>query len=173
MERVAPACNSRDATVRRHGGRKKAIYVSSPIGLGHAQRDVAIAKELKALVPDLDIEWLAQDPVTRVLQAEGETIHPASRHLASESRHIESESAEHHLHCFQAWRRMDEIPLADYGVFRDVVRSTEYDLWIADEGWDVDYYLMSTRTKNARSMRGLQTLSAGCRCPREALTSRG
>ena len=39
-----------------------------------------------ALNPDLQIDWLAQDPVTRVLEAEGERIHPASSHLASESR---------------------------------------------------------------------------------------
>jgi hypothetical protein len=30
---------------------KRALFVSSPIGLGHAQRDVAIARELRALVP--------------------------------------------------------------------------------------------------------------------------
>ena len=99
----------RDPTVHRRDGRPRALYISSPIGLGHAQRDVAIARELRRLHPDLEIDWLAQDPVTRVLQAEGEQIHPASAHLANESRHIESESAEHDLHCFQALRRMDEI----------------------------------------------------------------
>ena len=59
-------------------GRKRALYVSSPIGLGHARRDVAIARELRALHPDLEIDWLAQHPVTRVLEAEGERVHPAS-----------------------------------------------------------------------------------------------
>ncbi|HET7482538.1 MAG TPA: alpha/beta fold hydrolase [Actinomycetota bacterium] len=72
--------------------RKRALLISSPIGLGHAQRDVAIARELRALVPELQIDWLAQDPVTRVLESEGERIHPASSHLASESRHIERAS---------------------------------------------------------------------------------
>ena len=72
---------------------RRALYVSSPIGLGHARRDVAIARELRRLVPDLEIDWLAQDPVTRVLKAEGERIHPASAQLANESGHIESESA--------------------------------------------------------------------------------
>ncbi|MGH2747907.1 MAG: glycosyltransferase [Actinomycetota bacterium] len=120
---------------------KRALYISSPIGLGHAQRDVAIARELRKLVPDLDIDWLAQDPVTRVLEADGERIHPASGHLANESRHIESESAEHDLHCFQAWRRMDEILLANFMVFQDLVAEEDYDLWIGDEAWELDYYL--------------------------------
>jgi pimeloyl-ACP methyl ester carboxylesterase/predicted glycosyltransferase len=131
----------RDPTVHRPDGRPRALYISSPIGLGHAQRDVAIARELRKLESDLQIDWLAQDPVTRVLEAEGERIHPASAHLANESRHIESESAEHDLHCFQALRSMDEILAANFMLFHDVVRDERYDLWIGDEAWELDYYL--------------------------------
>jgi pimeloyl-ACP methyl ester carboxylesterase len=123
------------------GRRKRALYISSPIGLGHAQRDIAIAKELRKLRPDLQIDWLAQDPVTRVLAAEAESIHPASRFLASESKHIETESAEHDLHAFQAIRRMDEILVNNFMVFHDIIRDEPYDLWIGDEAWELDYYL--------------------------------
>ena len=121
--------------------RKRALFISSPIGLGHARRDVAIAQELRKLVPDLEIDWLAQHPVTAVLEAEGERVHPLSAELANESHHIESESAEHDLHVFQAWRRMDEILVANFMVFHDIVRDEPYDLWIGDEAWEVDYYL--------------------------------
>jgi predicted glycosyltransferase len=132
-----PAARWRRGAVRG----RRALFVSSPIGLGHARRDVAIARELRIRHPDLEIDWLAQDPVTRVLAAEGERIHPASRHLASESGHIESECAEHDLHAFQAIRRMDEILCANFMVFHDVVRETPYDLWIGDEAWEIDYFL--------------------------------
>ena len=47
---------------------KRALYVSSPIGLGHAWRDVAIADELRRQAPGLEIDWLAQEPVTTVLR---------------------------------------------------------------------------------------------------------
>ena len=126
---------------RGRSRRRRALFVTSPIGLGHAMRDVGIADELRRLRPDLEIDWLAQHPVTAVLEARGERIHPASVALASESGHMESESAEHDLHCFQAWRRMDEILVANYMVFDDVVTETKYDLWVGDEAWDVDYYL--------------------------------
>ena len=76
-----------------------------------------------------------------MLEAEGERVHPASALLANESAHIESESAEHDLHCFQAWRRMDEILVANFMVFDDLVREQPYDLWIGDEAWELDYYL--------------------------------
>jgi pimeloyl-ACP methyl ester carboxylesterase/predicted glycosyltransferase len=134
----APA---RPRWVRGKARAKRALYISSPIGLGHAQRDVAIAGELRKLHPDLEIDWLAQHPVTTVLEARGERVHPASAHLASESGHIESESAGHDLHAFQATRRMDEILLANFMVFHDLVREEDYDLWIGDEAWELDYYL--------------------------------
>ena len=139
-EFVAPAPPPR-RWVRGRSRRKRALYISSPIGLGHAQRDAAIADELRKLHPDLEIDWLAQHPVTRVLEARGERVHPASALLANESGHIESESAEHDLHCFQAIRRMDEILLANFMVFDDLVRDEHYDLWIGDEAWELDYYL--------------------------------
>jgi len=132
----------RDPAVHRSDdGRPRALFVSSPIGLGHARRDVAVARRLRALRPDLQIDWLAQDPVTRVLEAEGERIHPASEQLASESGHFESESAEHDLHCFHAFRRMDEILCANFMVFHDAVRDARYDLVVGDEAWELDYYL--------------------------------
>jgi pimeloyl-ACP methyl ester carboxylesterase len=121
--------------------RKRALYVSSPIGLGHVRRDLAIADELRARHPDLEIDWLTQHPVTQVLEERGERVHPASRWLASESAHIESEAGEHDLNVFQAARRMDEIMVANFMVFHDLTSDEPYDLWIADEGWDVDHFL--------------------------------
>jgi pimeloyl-ACP methyl ester carboxylesterase len=119
---------------------KRALYLSSPIGLGHGRRDIAIARELRKLHPDLQVDWLAQDPVTRLLETNGEYIHPLSSRLASESRHIELESGEHELNAFQAIRRMDEVLIANFMVFQDVVEEGGYDLVIADEAWDIDHH---------------------------------
>src|SRR5690606_1277341 len=52
---------ARRASTRRE---KRALYLSSPIGLGHVRRDMAIARELRKLHPGLKVDWLAQDPVT-------------------------------------------------------------------------------------------------------------
>ncbi len=131
----------RERWVRGCVRRRRALFVSSPIGLGHAWRDVAIADELRRRVPDLEIEWLAQSPVTSVLEARAETIHPASAALASESGHFDRESNGHELNAFQALRRMDEILCANFMVFDDVVSEDAFDLWIGDEAWDVDHFL--------------------------------
>jgi len=140
-ESLCSGTAGRRSWARGRDRRKRALYVSSPIGLGHVRRDLAIADELRARHPDLAIDWLTQHPVTQVLQERGERVHPASRWLASESAHIESEAGEHDLNVFQAARRMDEILVANFMVFHDLVCEEPYDLWIADEGWDVDHFL--------------------------------
>ena len=108
-----------------HGGRSTSARRSASATPGATWRSRA---SCAGSCPDLEIDWLAQDPVTRVLEAEGERIHPASAELANESGHIESESAEHDLHAFQAIRRMDEILCANYMVFDDLVTDQAYDL---------------------------------------------
>ena len=119
---------------------RKALYLSSPIGLGHGRRDIAITRELRKLHPDLQVDWLAQDPVTRLLEASGERVHPLSSRLASETRHIELESGEHDLNAFQAIRRMDEVLIKNFMIFQDAVEEGGYELVIADEAWDIDHF---------------------------------
>ncbi len=121
--------------------RRRALYLSSPIGLGHARRDVAIADELRTLHPDLEIDWLAQHPVTDVLEARGERVHPASAWLASESAHIEAEAAS--TTCTPSrpsagWTR-SWWPTSWSSTTWS--RPSEYDLVIGDEAWDVDHFL--------------------------------
>jgi pimeloyl-ACP methyl ester carboxylesterase/predicted glycosyltransferase len=139
--RVAPAPAAARRWTRPLNRRQRVLYVSSPIGLGHARRDLAIADELRALRPGLEVHWLAQHPVTELLRRREELIHPASAFLASESGHVESQAGEHDLHAFQAVRDMDEILVSNFMVFADLVEDEHFDLWVGDEAWDIDYFL--------------------------------
>ena len=121
--------------------RRRALYISSPIGLGHAQRDVAIADELRKPRRTSRSTGSPRVRSPTVLEAHDERIHPLSAELASESAHITAELPEHDLNAFQAIRRMDEILVANFMVFHDAIESGEYDLVIGDEAWDVDYFL--------------------------------
>ncbi|MFA9431956.1 alpha/beta fold hydrolase [Egicoccus sp. AB-alg2] len=88
--------------------RRRVLYLSSPIGLGHVRRDLAIAEELTARVDDVQVDWLTQAPVTQVVADAGHRVHPASGWLASESAHLTHEAGEHDLHVFEAsaaWTR--------------------------------------------------------------------
>jgi pimeloyl-ACP methyl ester carboxylesterase/predicted glycosyltransferase len=143
VERVTPPADrpARRTTWTRALNRpKKVLYLSSPIGLGHARRDLAVTRELRALHEDVQVDWLAQHPVTTFLDGAGERVHPASSYLASESGHFESEAHEHDLHAFQAIRRMDEVLVANFAVVQDLVENGDYDLVVGDEAWDLDYF---------------------------------
>jgi pimeloyl-ACP methyl ester carboxylesterase/predicted glycosyltransferase len=126
--------------VRAMSRRRKALFISSPIGLGHAQRDLAIARELRKLQPDLDIDWFTVDPAARYLAQEGERLHPLTKRLANESKHFEHVAGEHDLSAFFALRTMDEIMINNFMTFVDLMEAEHYDLVIGDEAWDVDYY---------------------------------
>ncbi len=36
---------------------------------------------------------------------------------------------------------MDEIMVANFMVFHDLIREEHYDSWIGDEAWELDYFL--------------------------------
>jgi predicted glycosyltransferase len=117
------------------------LWLSSPIGLGHIQRDLAIARALRERYPDVTVDFLAAGPSDRMVEHWGERLHPASRLLLNESAHFESWAADHELHAFNALWDMDEIMTANFMTFADLVDRERYDLWVGDEGWDLDYYL--------------------------------
>ncbi|MBL8286616.1 MAG: alpha/beta fold hydrolase [Rubrivivax sp.] len=126
--------------VRAVGRKKKALFISSPIGLGHVQRDLAIARELRKQHGDLEIDWFTVDPAARYLEREGERLHPATKKLANESRHFEGVAGEHDLHAFFAMRTMDEVMTTNFMTFADLMDAEHYDIVVGDEAWDVDHY---------------------------------
>ncbi len=134
-ERKAPPPRPRRATQRR------ILWLSSPWGLGHIQRDIAIARKLREIHPDATVDFLTANPADRVVDAMGECLHPAASLLLNESAHVEAWARDHELHAFNAFWDMDEIMAANFMTFADVVEREDYDIWVGDEGWDLDYYL--------------------------------
>jgi hypothetical protein len=52
----------------------RVLYISGSVGLGHARRDLAIARELRRLDPGVEIAWLAGDPARQVIAEAGEML---------------------------------------------------------------------------------------------------
>lgn len=143
VSHVVPAMAERKAPVRPpRSSRRRILWLSSPIGLGHIQRDIAIARKIREIHPEATVEFLAADPARRVVEGLGERLHPATDLLLNESAHLESwATADHELHAFNAIWDMDEIMANNFMVLADAVEAGGYDLWVGDEGWDLDYYL--------------------------------
>jgi pimeloyl-ACP methyl ester carboxylesterase len=114
------------------------LWISSPIGLGHVKRDLAIADEMRKQKPDLRIDWLAVDPVKTFLENNGERIHPMSEFMWDESGHFEMHgTASFSLNATEAYWEMDKLLNNNFMVFTDVFNETPYDLVVGDESWDV------------------------------------
>ena len=141
-EFIEPRRTPTSAWVRARARGRRALYVSSPIGLGHARRDLAIARELRKLHPDLEIDWLAQHPVTTVLEAQGERIHPASAHLANESASLRVRIRRARPALLSSATANGRDPASPTSCCSMTSSSDrQYDLWIGDEAWELDYYL--------------------------------
>ena len=130
----------RQTWVRGMARKRRALFVSSAIGLGHVQRDLAIARAMRAQHPDLEIDWFTVHPASTYLEREGERVHPSCRRLANESRHFETRAGEHDLQAFFALRTMDEVMSLNFLVFADLMKAEHFDIVIGDEAWDVDYH---------------------------------
>ena len=114
------------------------LWISSPIGLGHVKRDLAIADEMRKQKPDLSIDWLAMDPVKTFLKNRGERIHPMSQFLRDESGRFESNgTAAFSLNATEAYWGMDKLLNNNFMVFSDILCESTYDLVVGDESWEV------------------------------------
>jgi hypothetical protein len=88
-ERAAGAAAAR-GVARARARRKRALFVSSPIGLGHARRDVAIADELRRCTPTSRSTGSPSTRSRRVLEARGERDPPGERATSPTSRRTSS-----------------------------------------------------------------------------------
>lgn len=70
---------------------RQILYMSGSMGLGHVSRDLAIARELRTLRPDIRISWLASPPALDILAAEGEELLPECEEYARVTAEVESE----------------------------------------------------------------------------------
>ena len=140
VHRFAGQGQERQAWVRGMARKRRALFISSAIGLGHVQRDLAIAREMRRQCPDLEIDWFTMHPASAYLEHEGERVHPICKRLANESRHFERQAGEHDLQAFFALRTMDEVMALNFLVFADLVRCEHYDIVVGDESWEVDYH---------------------------------
>ena len=63
----------------------RVLFVSGSLGLGHATRDLAVARELRRKAPGTEIGWLAASPTAETLAAAGETLVPECREYRCET----------------------------------------------------------------------------------------
>ena len=118
------------------------LYLSSPIGLGHVRRDLAIADALREQRPDVEVEWLTQSPVTEFLEqtrrdgapgvgAPGQRVRRTSSRSPASTTCTRSRRSAGWTRCWSttSWSSTTWSP------------RERFDLWVGDEAWDLDHFL--------------------------------
>jgi hypothetical protein len=115
----------------------KVLYVSGSLGLGHVTRDLAIARELRRLCPQIDIEWIAGSPASDVLVAAGEKLVPEQSRYRGEtdlaetvSRHGSLSLTTYVFRALAAWFHNARL-------IGNVASHGEYDVIVGNETYEI------------------------------------
>lgn len=120
---------------------KKILFINGAVGLGHIARGLAIARELRRQVPDVELSWLVNEPARTLLRNLGEMVLPESEHWADQTSIAENVSGDfqmnllkHQFYARRTWARNVEI-------FKSVTGNEKFDLVIGDDAFEISIAL--------------------------------
>ncbi|MBW1912375.1 MAG: hypothetical protein JRI43_04240 [Deltaproteobacteria bacterium] len=119
------------------------LFFSGSVGLGHINRDIAIANELRRQYPHVEISWLAISPASDVLLEAGEHLLPASKLLSDENKTIEDvQKSGHHLNVINYLIKTRKGWNQNFKVYQSVTEQKHFDLFIGDETFEISMTLV-------------------------------
>src|SRR5215207_8947493 len=120
----------------------RVLYISGSIGLGHVRRDLAIARELRRLDPEVEIMWLAGEPARHLIAEAGETLLPESAAYGDETGVAEDTAQRFSLNLLGRFAlRAQSAFKRTVATFEEVSVKYPYDLLIGDETYEIDVAL--------------------------------
>jgi UDP:flavonoid glycosyltransferase YjiC (YdhE family) len=115
----------------------RVLFISDSIGLGHAARDLAIAREVRRLDPGVEIVWLAGDPARRLIAEAGEELLPQAGAFAHETGVAEDTSEGFSLNVLRYAMRAQGAWKRAVAAFEEAGATYPYDLLIGDEAYEI------------------------------------
>jgi UDP-N-acetylglucosamine:LPS N-acetylglucosamine transferase len=117
--------------------RKKILYVSGSIGLGHITRDLAIARQLRKQYPEVELSWLACHPATLILNEAGEKLLPESDIYANANIHAENISRGFEMSTLKYTLNESKVLKHNRKIYKQIFNTENFDLVISDEAYDL------------------------------------
>jgi predicted glycosyltransferase len=117
--------------------KKKILFVSGSIGLGHVGRDLEIAQALRKLCTDVEISWMAEPPASEVLQKAGEKLLPEASQLSSGNTELEKLATKYEANLVQWIMNMRKGWSQNAEVYAKISEDYSFDLWVGDEPYDI------------------------------------
>jgi UDP:flavonoid glycosyltransferase YjiC (YdhE family) len=119
----------------------RVLFISGSVGLGHARRDLAIARELRRLNSGVEIAWLAGEPARQVIAEAGETLLPEAAAYGDETSSAEDASEEFSLNLMSMGLRAQGAFKRTVAMFEEVCAKYPYDLLVGDETYEIAWTL--------------------------------
>ena len=131
----------------------RVLFISGSVGLGHVTRDLAIARELRARIPDVQIEWLAGDTAREVIGDAGEVLAPEAAAYTTGTAIVEAAAGAFTLnlanprYLLRLGAAVRGLPRfvhdleANIAAFRGATRRVPFDLVIGDETFELAWGL--------------------------------
>lgn len=117
--------------------RKKVLYISGSLGLGHVTRDLAIAKELRKQNPQVEISWLAAQPSSLLLKDAGEKLLPEADLYANVNIPAENAAKGTQLNVLKYLRNARGDWAHNAEIFKRVIGKEQFALVIGDETYEI------------------------------------
>ena len=121
---------------------KSVLYISGSFGLGHANRDLAIATELRRLHPGVQLTWLAAKPASTVLRQAGEALSPEADSLGDDSAAAEASAEGQRLNLMlYTWKARTQW-IENVRAYTSLICRQPFELVIADEAYEIAVVMM-------------------------------
>src|SRR4030067_2440245 len=126
--------------------RRKMLFFSGSLGLGHIGRDLEIANALREKNPEIDISWLAEDPASKVLAEAGEYLLPEAKLLISSNAMLNSSARLYKANLVKWVMEMRKGWSANAKLLAKLIKRGHFDLVIGDETYEIIVEMVSDST---------------------------
>ena len=117
--------------------RRKILFFSGSLGLGHIGRDLEIANALRKKTPEIDISSLAGEPASQVLAEAGERLLPEAELLTNSNAKLNTSSRLYKANLVKWTMEMRKGWSANAKLLARLIKRENFDLVIGDETYDI------------------------------------
>ena len=117
--------------------KKRILYVSGSIGLGHVTRDLAIAGQLRSQCPEIELSWLASHPATLLLNEAGEKLLPEADIYANDNIPAENAAKGFGLSLLKYASNTRREWTHNVKIFKQIIHRERFDVVIGDETYEI------------------------------------
>lgn len=117
--------------------KKRILYVSGSIGLGHVTRDLAVAKQLRIQCPEVELSWLAAQPASLLLKEAGQKLLPEADIYANDNISAENAAKGFGLSLLKYASNTRREWVHNVKIFKQIIRRERFDVVIGDETYEI------------------------------------